>query len=161
MDDANVKVEGKVNQPNAKVQVNGQRGFDLPLFELPEIFRGIAEQSAVRAKENCENIKAASGQIADTLREVYSANAKGTADYGVKVIEISGVNTNSAFDFLSNLMGSKSLSEVISLSATQNRKTFEVASAQNKELWQLVRKVATETAEPLKNGFSKALQKVT
>jgi len=162
---ADMKVEAKTNPQNASVQANEKRGLDMPLFELPKmampgIFGGIAEQSMVRAKENCEKMKAASGEITDILRETYSTNAKSAADYGVKVIEISGVNTNSAFDFLTDLMGTKSLSEIMSLSATQSRKNFEVASAQNKELWDLVQKVATETAEPIRNSFSRALQKV-
>jgi hypothetical protein len=33
-------------------------------------------------------MKAASGEMADVLRETYSTNAKGAADYGIKVIEI-------------------------------------------------------------------------
>ena len=97
----------------------------------------------------------------DILREAYSTNAKGAADYGVKVIEISGVNTNSAFDFLTHLMGMKSLSEIIQLSATQSRKNFEVTSAQNRQLWELAQKVATETAEPIKKSFTKVLQKAS
>jgi hypothetical protein len=58
-------------------------------------------------------------------------------------------------------MDTKSLSEIINLSATQSRKNFEVASAQNRELWNLAQKVATETAEPIKKSFTRALQKVT
>src|SRR4051794_27069744 len=113
-----MKVEAKTNPPNANVHANEKRGFDMPLFELPKmampgIFHGIAEQSVVQAKENCEKMKAASGEIADILRETYSSNAKGAADCGVKVIEISSVNTTSAFDFLTHLMGTKSLSEII------------------------------------------------
>ena len=58
-------------------------------------------------------------------------------------------------------MGMKSLSEIIQLSATQSRKNFEVTSAQNKELWELAQKVATETAEPIKKSFTKVLQKAS
>jgi phasin len=164
VNDADMKVE--VSTENGNVQANEKRGFDVPLFELPNmavpaIFRGIANQSVVRARENCEKIKAASGEMADVLRESYSTNAKGAADYGAKVIEISGVNTNCAFDFLANLMGTKSLSDIITLSATQSRKNFEVASAQNKELWDLAQRVAIETAEPIRNGVTRVLQKVT
>src|ERR1700737_789864 len=161
-----MNIEVNTNQPKTNGHANEKRGFELPLFDLPkmavpEILRGIAEQSAVRARENCEKMKAASGEIADILREAYSTNAKGAADYGVKVIEISGVNTNSAFDFLTNLAGTKSLSEFIQLSAAQSRKNFELASAQNKELWDLVQKAATETAEPIRKSMTKVLQKVT
>jgi phasin len=148
--DANMKVEVSTNTPNAHVEANEKRGFDMPLFAMPGIFRGIAEQGLVRARDKSERIKAASGEIADILRKACSTNAKGAGDYGVKVIEISGVNTNSAFDFLTNLMDTKSLSEIMQLSATQSRKNFEVTSAQNKELWELAQKVATKTAEPIK-----------
>ena len=154
MNDANLNVEVDANPPKPKL------GLAMPLFTMPGIFGGIAEQGVVRAKEGCEKMKAASGEIADILREAYSTNAKGAADYGVKVIEISGVNTAAAFDFFTNLVGMKSLSEMIQLSATQSRKNFEVTSAQNKELWDLVQKVAVETAEPIKKSFTRALQKV-
>src|SRR5260370_38219965 len=135
-----MKAEVSTNTPNAKVEANEKRGFDMPLFAMPGIFRGIAEQGVVRARDNCEKVKAASGEIADILREAYSTNAKGAADYGVKVIEISGVNTNSAFDFLTNLMDTKSLSEIIKLSATQSRKSFEAASAQKRNFGSSLRK---------------------
>jgi len=157
--DANSKAE--VNSPlsNAKVQANEKQGFDMSLFAMPGIIRGIAEQSIVRARENGEKMQAASGEIADILRETYSTNAKGAADYGAKVIEISGANTNSAFDFFTNLMATKSLSEIMTLSATQSRKSVEAASAQNMELWELAQKVAAETAEPIKKSFTRVLQK--
>ena len=160
-----MKVEVNPNPLNANVQANEKRGFDMPLFELskmavPGLFRGIAEQNVVRARENCEKMRAASGEMAHVLRETYSTNAKGAADYGVKVIEISGVNTTSAFDFFTNLMGTKSLSEIMTLSAAQARKNFDVASAQNKELWDLAQKAAIETAEPIKKSVAKVLQNV-
>jgi phasin len=161
-----MKVEVNTNPPNANVHASEKRGFHMPLFELPKmampgVFRGIAENSVVRVKENCEKMKAASGEMADVLRETYSTNAKGAADYGVKIIEISSVNTASAFDFLTSLMGTKSLSEIMTLSAAEAHKNFDVASAQNKELWDLAQKAAIETAEPIKKSVGRALQNVT
>jgi phasin len=128
---------------------------------MPGVFGGFAEQGAVRAKEGCDRMKAASGEFADILREACSTNAKGAVDYGSKVIEISSVNTNSAFDFLARLMDTRSMSDVMDLSATQSRKAFEVASVQNRELWDLAQKVAIATAEPLKRSFSRVLQKAS
>ena len=161
MKDADVKVEVKNPPPNSKVHANEKQGFDMPLLTTPGMFRGITEESAVRVKENFEKIKAASGEMADILRETSSTNAKAAADYAAKIIEISSANTNSAFDFLTNLMETKSLSEFMKLSATQSRKNVEAVSEQNRELWELARKVATETAEPIKNGFSRVLQKAS
>jgi len=156
-----MKVEVK-NPTNANVEADEKRDFEMPLFELPKMAMPgvfLDEQSAVRVKENCEKMKAASGEMADVLRETYSTNAKGAAEYGVKVIEISSVNTTSAFDFLANLIATRSLSEIMKLSAAQARKNFDVASAQNKELWGLALKVATETAEPVKKSVTRVLQK--
>ena len=143
---------------NPKAGADQKRGFDMPLFAVPGVFDGLAEQSVARAKENCEKMKAASGEIADILRDACSTNAKSAADYAAKVIEISNANTSSALDFLTHLMGTRSLSEAIQLSATHGRKNFEATSAQNRELWELAQKVTTETAEPLKKSLTKALQ---
>ena len=155
MNDANLNVEVDANPPKPKL------GLAMPLFTMPGIFGGIAEQGVVRAKESCEKMKAASGEIADILGKAYSTNTKGAADYGAKVIEISGANATSAFDFLTHLMGTKSLAEIIQLSTAQSRRNFEVTSAQNKELWELAQKVATETAEPIKKSFTRVLQKAS
>jgi hypothetical protein len=44
------------------------------------------------------------------LREAYSANAKGAADYGARLIEISRENTSSALEYMRDLMGTRSAS---------------------------------------------------
>ncbi|WP_424630713.1 phasin [Bradyrhizobium sp. SYSU BS000235] len=160
MNDSALNVDVNGTQPNANLRTNGQ-GFDLSLFPLPGIFRGLAEQNVGRVRENCDKMKAASEEIADSLREAYASNAKGAADYGAKVIEISTVNTQSAFDFLNGLMATKSLSDIMNLSATQGRKNLEIASAQNRELWELAQRAAAETAEPIKKSFTKVLQPVS
>ena len=94
------------------------------------------------------------------LEQVRTA-AKGAADYGVKIIELANVNTSTAFNFFGDLMNTTSLSEFIKLSTEHAHRNFNIVSAQNKELWELAQKVATETAEPIKQGFTKVLQKVT
>ena len=156
-----MKVE--VNDPpsNTKIHANEKRGVSTPFFPMSGLFGGMAEQSVVRAKENYEKMKATSGEMVDIFRETYSTNAKGAADYGSKIIEISGANTNSAFDFFTSLLGTRSLSEIVNLSTTQTRKSVEAASAQNRELWELAQKVATETAEPVKKSFTRVLQKAS
>jgi phasin len=156
VNEANVKVETNVNPLN---ETNGtaKHKFDIPFFNIQGMFGGFAEQGAARAKENFEKMKAASEEITEVLREACSTNAKGAADYGAKVIEISNTNTSSALEFLSQLAGMKSLADVVNLSTTQSRKAIEAASVQNRELWELAQKVATETAEPIKKGFNRVL----
>lgn len=142
--------------------LNGN-GFAMPLFGLPKIalpglFGELSEQGVARAKEGCEKIKAASEEMAEALRETYSSNARSVTDYGLKVIEISNANTASAIDFLSHLLGSKSMTDVVALSSSQAHKVFDTASAQNKDLWELAQKLATETSEPIRRHVAKALQ---
>src|ERR1700726_2834350 len=131
--------------------------FGFPKFALPGVLGELSEQGVARAREGCEKIKAASQEMAETLRETYSSNARSATDYGLKVIEISNANTASAIDFFVHLLGSKSATDVFTLSAEQARKAFDTASAQNKDLWELAQKLATETGEPLRKHVAKVL----
>jgi len=142
-----------------------KQGFELPLLGMlkiatPTTFREMAEPSVARMKENCEKMRAVSEEMADALRQSYSTNAKAAADYGVKVIDISSANTTSVLDFLTDLIDAKSPSEIMSLSVSQARKNFDAASAQNKELWDLAQKAATEAARPIKKSVAGVLQRV-
>jgi phasin len=153
-------VEANTKQTNIDSKAtdeNGRSGF--PFLAVPPVFDGLTEQNMTRAKEGIEKTKIVADAINETLREAYSNNAKGTADYAARVIEFSGANTNAAFDFLAQLVSVKSPSEILQLSITHGRKSFEATTSQNRELWELARKVATETAEPLKKGIAGALPK--
>jgi phasin len=151
-----------VSESEMKVTPNGTNVFGMPWLDfskvaLPGVGRELAEQGLARAREGCEKIKAASEEMTEALRETYSGNARGATDYGLKVIEISNTNAASAFDFLIELCGSKSATDVYTLSAAQTRKPFDTASDQNKELWVLAQKLATETGEPIRKHFTRVL----
>jgi phasin len=134
--------------------------FEMPKMEVPAAFREFAEKGATQAKETYEKMKAAAEEATDVLEDTYATAAKGCADYGLKLIEASRVNTNAAFDFYTELMSVKSYSEVIELSTAHARKQFEAVTAQSKDLAALAQKMATETAEPIKDSVSKAFSKV-
>jgi phasin len=132
--------------------------FELPKMEVPAAFRDIAEKSVSQAKENYERMKAAAEEATDVLEETYSTASKGAADYGLKVIETARTNANAAFDFAAGLLSVKSLSEMVELSTAHAREQFETFSTQTKEFTALAQKIATETAEPIKEGVSKAFK---
>jgi phasin len=134
--------------------------FEMPKLEIPTAFREIAEKSVSQAKENYEKLKSAAEKATDVLEDTYATATKGVSDYGLKVIEAARVNTNSAFDFASQLMTVKSFSEVVELSTAHSRKQFETLTAQSKELAAIAQKVATDTAEPVKESFGKVFKKV-
>jgi phasin len=134
--------------------------FEMPKMEVPAAFREFAEKGATQAKENYEKMKAAAEEATDVLEDTYATATKGAADYGLKVIEASRVNTNAAFDFFTQLMTVKSYSDMVELSTAHARKQFETVTAQTKELAALCQKMATETAEPIKGSVTKAFSKV-
>lgn len=134
--------------------------FDTAPFEVPAAFREFAEKGVSHAKANWEKVKAATEETTDLLEDSYTTASKGASDYGLKLIEVGRSNTNAAFDFAGQLMTVKSLSEAIELSTSYARKQFDAMSAQSKELTALAQKVATEAAEPLKEGVTTAFKKV-
>jgi len=124
--------------------------FEIPKMEIPAAFREIAEKSVSQAKETYEKMKSAAEEATDVLEDTYAAATKGASDYGLKVIEAARANTNAAFDFASQLMTVKSLSEIVELSTAHTRKQFEALTAQSKELAAIAQKVATDSTEPVK-----------
>jgi phasin len=141
---------------NGTTNLNGTNGF-----ALPGVFGALAEQGIARAQAGCEKIKVASEQMGEALRETYSANAGSATSYGLKVIEISNANTAAAMDFFVHLLGGKSVTDILTLSAEQARKTFDATSAQNRELWDLAQKLATEAGEPVRKHVGRVFQKAS
>ena len=149
-----------MSESEMKVGLTAANGFGMPVFgfskiSVPGVFSDLARQGVTRAQEGCEKIKASSEGMLEALHETYSSNARSATDYGRKVLEISNANTVSAIDFFAHLLGSKSVTDVLTLSAAQTRKAFDTASAQNKELWGLAQKFATETGEPIRKHIAR------
>jgi phasin len=134
--------------------------FEVPKLEVPAVFRDLAEKSVSQAKETYERMKSAAEDATDVLENTYANASKGASEYGLKLIETARVNTNSAFDFYTRLFGVKSYSELVELSTAHARKQFETVSAQTKELTALAQRVATDTAEPVKESLNSAFKKV-
>jgi phasin len=132
--------------------------FDMPKMEVPAAFRELAERSVAQARDGYEKIKAVAEDATDVLEDTYATASKGAADYTLKTINIARQNTNAAFDFYTELLTVKSLSQAVELTSTHARKQFDAFVEQGKELSALAQKVATETSEPLKSGVSKAFK---
>jgi len=153
-----------VSESEMKVTLNGTNVFGMPWLDfskiaLPGVSGELAEQGFARAREGYEKVKAASKEMTEALHETYSSNARSATDYGLKMFEISNANTASALDFFVHLLGSKSAADAFTLSTEQARKAFDTASGQNKELWALAQKLATETAEPMRKHVTKVLHR--
>ncbi len=133
--------------------------FEMPKIEFPAAFREFAEKGVAQAKENYEKMKSVAEEATETLEETYANASKGYAGYGLKLIETARANSNAAFDLLAELLNAKSYSEVVELTTAYVRTRFEAVTAQSKELAEHAQKVASDTAEPMKQGFSSVFNK--
>ena len=152
-------------KPKTKPASSGAAAhFEPPSFasaiDAPAAFRDMAEKGLSQAKQNYEKMKSAAEEATGVLEESFASASKGAADYGVKLIEAARTNTNAAFDYASDLFAAKSLAEVVELSTSHARKQFETFSSQSRELTTLAQKLANETAEPIKEGWTRATKKV-
>jgi phasin len=134
--------------------------LEMPKIDMPAAFREFAQRSAAQAKETYDRMKAAAEETTAVLEDTYTTAAKGVAAYNLKLIECARANSNAAFDFAGQFIGAKSLAEAVELSNAHARKQFEVTSEQTRELTALAQKVATDSAEPIKNGVSWAFSRV-
>jgi phasin len=133
--------------------------FDMPKFEMPTAFRELAEKGIATAKENYDKMKSSAEEATDVLEEAYSTASKGCSSYGLKLIETARSNSNAAFDLFGELLTAKSYAEMVELSTAYMRKQFDTMTAQAKELSEEAQKVATDTAEPIKESFTSVFGK--
>jgi phasin len=124
-------------------------------FEVPEQVRAMAEKGVSQAREQYTKFKDAAESHNSTLEAVFTSATKGATEYSAKLLDFIKSNTNSAFDFAQELVGTKSPSQAMELWSAQTRKQVETLTAQTKELAELTQKIAAETAEPIKAGASK------
>ena len=154
-----VKLAAALDGPKFDMPKFEMPKFDIPTMEVPAAFREFAEKGISQAKDNYEKLKSAAEEATDLIEDTYATASKGTSEYGLKVIENARANTNAAFDLFGQLLGAKSYSEVVELSTGYLRSQFETVTAQTKDLAAHAQKVATETAEPIKEGFNSAIRK--
>jgi len=149
----------KFEMPKFEIPKFEMPKFDMPNMEVPAAFREFAEKGIAQAKENYEKVKSATEQATDVLEDTYSTASKGCSDYGLKLIETARTNSNAAFDLYGELLTAKSYAEVVEKTTAYARAQFETVTAQAKDLYEHAQKVATDTAEPMKEGFSSTFSK--
>jgi phasin len=128
--------------------------FEMPKMEVPAAFRELAEKGLEQAKANYEKVKTAAEKATDSLEGAYTTASTGCSDYGLKLIETARTNSNAAFDLYGELLGAKTYSEVVEKTTAYMRAQFETMTAQAKVLAEQAKKVATDTAEPIKETMS-------
>jgi phasin len=124
-------------------------------FQAPEQMRALAEKGLSQARDSYAKFKDVAESHNGTIEAVFGSVGKGTSEYSAKLLEFMQANTTATFDFAQELLGVKSLPQAGELMTAYSKKQFEALTAQAKELAELTKKIATETAEPIKASASK------
>ena len=132
--------------------------FDMPKTASPQAFSHFAENGAAQAKASYEKMSAATAEASHLIHNSCTTAAKGVVEYNAKLFQIACANANAAFDFAHALNGVRSPAQFLEVTTGHARERFGVFSEQAKELAALAQKVASEAAEPLKVGMTKAFQ---
>lgn len=133
--------------------------FDATAAEATSAFREFAEKGIAQAKDAYARMKTAAEEATGVMETTYANASKGAADYGLKMVEIGRANSNAAFDFAAELLGARTLAQVVEISTSHARKQIEQMTEQAKELTALAQKVATTTTEPIKDSLSSLTKK--
>jgi phasin len=140
---------------------NRQPGYssDAPKSDAVHAIRESVEQGAARTKETYDKMTANTKEITGVMHDACSRAVSAANDYNSKILQMARTNSNAAFDYVSEVIHSSSLSEVMELSTAHSRKHFETVSEQTKELTALAQHVMTQIAEPIRDGIGKVFNK--
>jgi phasin len=95
----------------------------------------------------------------ETMRDCCSKAVKGAQDYHNRVIEFTQSNANRSFELAQKLLSVKSPSEFLEVASDHMRQQWEALAHEATQLTELSQKITLATAEPLKTGFEKVLQR--
>jgi phasin len=121
--------------------------------ELPSSLFDLFEKSVARAKDTHEKVASIMEHSTEVFEEAFSCANRGSAEYRAKALDIAHANANLAFDLAREICGAKSVGEVFESAIAHQRRQFETAAAQVKELSALTQKIVTETTEPIRSGM--------
>lgn len=124
-------------------------------FEVPEQMRAFAEKGVSQARDSYAKMKDVAESSNSAIEAVFAAANKGANEYTSKVMEIVKSNTHASFDFVQELASVKSPTQLMEVWTGHVRKQVETMTSQTKELAELAKKIAGETAEPIKASASK------
>jgi phasin len=134
--------------------------FPTPNFEVPAMFRDLAEKSVSQARDAYAKVKTATEDATSLVEDTFETARDGAFAIGVKALDAAKANTDASFALARDLFGVKTFSEVIELQSAFARKQFEAVSTQVKELQELGEKFFTETAKPVTEKVEKTFKEL-
>ena len=122
--------------------------------EAPSSFIDLFDKTLARTKDMHQKMSTILEHSTEAFEEAFSCANRGSTEYRVKLMEIARQNANTTFDLARQAFEAKSLPELLELTLAHQRKQFELASAQLKELSALTQKVVNEITKPIRHGIA-------
>jgi phasin len=122
--------------------------------ELPSSLTDLFEKSVARAKDAHEKVTSIVEHSTEAFEEAFTCANRGSAEYRAKVMEIARANANLAFDLAREVCEAKSFGDLFESAVAHQRRQFDTAATQMKELSALTQKVVSETTEPIRSGMT-------
>jgi hypothetical protein len=122
--------------------------------ELPSSLIDVFEKSVARTKDAHEKMASIMEHSTEAFEEAFTCANRGQAEYRAKVMEIARANANLAFDLAREMCEAKTLGDLFETAIAHQRRQFDTAAAQMKELSALTQKVVSETTEPIRTGMT-------
>lgn len=121
---------------------------------MPSSFTDLLDRNLARTKDAHEKMTALVESMTESFGEAFSCANKGSAEFGMKVLEITRVHANAALDAARDAMAVRSPGELVELSSDHARKRFELAAEQMKDLAALTQRVVNEATAPIRSGMT-------
>jgi hypothetical protein len=130
-----------------------QATFETLRAEAPSSFIDLFDKTLARTKDMHQKMSTILEHSTGAFEEAFSCANRGSTEYRIKLMEIARQNANTTFDLARQAFEAKSLPELFEVTLAHQRKHFEIASAQLRELSALTQKVVNETTEPIRSGM--------
>jgi hypothetical protein len=98
----------------------------LPVTQVPETFRALAERNVAQTRELYEGSKNTLQAVLESWQKTFGAAGEGAAALNRRFIDLAERNINSGFDLATGLAGAKNLAEVMELQAAYWSKVLGV-----------------------------------
>ena len=134
--------------------------FDIPTMEVPPPSANSPRTGVAQAKDNYEKMKAAAEEATDVLEDHLRDGHQGRLRLRPQGDRGRARQHQCGLRFRRRLMAAKSHSDVVELSTHACAQAVRRVTAADQGTDAHAQKVATETAEPIKGGVTKALTKV-
>ncbi|MGO9769256.1 MAG: phasin family protein [Roseiarcus sp.] len=153
-------VEASVASVSASL-TEAAKAFEAPAASLNELqgnLRSVVEKGLSESRAAYAKAKGAADEAASALESSYAAAKAGVVAINAKALEALRANVDANFDFVKSVIAVKNVADYVALQGEFTRKQIDAITGQTKEIGALAQKLASQTAEPIKEQVAKTFK---